>query len=865
VTLKLLLLAAACLPSALLATNRISTADGPWHSTVTWGGSPVPTAADNAMLQSAVTLASGNASIVWLQVGNGTGNTGALTIGGSAEPASLTLTHSAADIGRSNSSNGILTLLPNGSLLSASAVLRLGYTGTGNDAHGLVRVAGGSLLAQGLDIASSQTLSGAADGIGGGGGAGRFLLESGSVTINGILNVGNNSTSVSAAFLGVSGGLLLASELRVGNGSTGVLDLSGGSLDLSGNLALSAFNTSANNIATLDAADGEIRVAGDFLLHGNITGTDSGSLTSGGCAAFASLSGDSQTTVSGALALDSAGAAPVANLTLSGRARLSAASLRLSGNSRLLFQITSPDDTARLDISGPVSASDASAIVIDLSKFAAAAPGNATLQLLRSPLPANATLENSVSLRQAATPLVPAASRVWTTVGSNRVLSASLPHAATAPVPLPQRHRLNPLALRVVTANIRQVSPGDYATGNGWENRKQLCLETLSAQDADLICLQEHRPPQSQYLLPRLPVAYDIFDGDENSRRNPILYASARFEKIRQGGFYLTPTRGNTQFTQTIWIVQDGVPVAQAPDGNTTEYPYPSSGYTTRRATWLLLRDKFTNRLLHVFNIHIDSNTGSTTSTDATYCHNRLGNNLRKQQVQALLDFLNDPASDIDPAIPILLTGDFNSTWLGNPIGLLRSAGWKNTYADAFGYANDSTDPDPGRTYHAFIGPAYLPQPGTKIDFILRKAGLHATAAEVIRDSRDGRYPSDHYFVSAELEYDNPPTPPLRDNDEFLLHALSDNYTVTENGITATIPGDLSHLPKVTLSGGALSLTFTPLRSQYRYEVQRSLDLRTWETLATVPASSSPVTLQSDLPVSTTPKQFLRLKITPIR
>lgn len=111
-----------------------------------------------------------------------------------------------------------------------------------------------------------------------------------------------------------------------------------------------------------------------------------------------------------------------------------------------------------------------------------------------------------------------------------------------------------------------------------------------------------------------------------------------------------------------------------------------------------------------------------------------------------------------------------------------------------------------------------------------------------------------------------PSRPALLTTDHHLAYALSDTYTLDADGAPST-GGDLSHLPKTTVKDGTLSITFTPARPDcYIYEVQQSRDLRTWATLKTLgPAelTGDPVTIKSDDEVTTTPSQFLRLKITP--
>ncbi|MDR1789437.1 MAG: hypothetical protein LBR12_03690 [Opitutaceae bacterium] len=105
-------------------------------------------------------------------------------------------------------------------------------------------------------------------------------------------------------------------------------------------------------------------------------------------------------------------------------------------------------------------------------------------------------------------------------------------------------------------------------------------------------------------------------------------------------------------------------------------------------------------------------------------------------------------------------------------------------------------------------------------------------------------------------------------SDEFLAYALINGPI---NKIPAT-NGTLTHLPSTSLSNGSLSMTFTPARAGFTYEVQRSNDLQTWTTLQSLTgpalptnATAAPVTILSPTSVNETPRQFLRLKITPPR
>ena len=103
------------------------------------------------------------------------------------------------------------------------------------------------------------------------------------------------------------------------------------------------------------------------------------------------------------------------------------------------------------------------------------------------------------------------------------------------------------------------------------------------------------------------------------------------------------------------------------------------------------------------------------------------------------------------PDFPQVLAGDFNAG-AANPVPKLAlDAGWTDTRTAAPGPRDD------GNTTHGFLGLKYTPktEAGRKkgpIDFILTRGPVSTLAWKIVRDSRDGRYPSDHYFVSAKVE-----------------------------------------------------------------------------------------------------------------
>lgn len=228
----------------------------------------------------------------------------------------------------------------------------------------------------------------------------------------------------------------------------------------------------------------------------------------------------------------------------------------------------------------------------------------------------------------------------------------------------------------------------------------------MRAQRADLICLQECQRSNLEHLKLRLP-EFDTFalsnPGPTAHPVNTIFFSRARYELLSAGGFWLSE--------------QPHVAGSKSWD----------SSYS-RLANWIHLKERRSGKELRVWNTHLD----------------HLGQVAREKQAEMIMQ-----ASAVFPkALPQLLTGDFNCDAANPAIKLVQAAGWTDTYVAAHG------PEDPGLTYHGFLGPRFgEPTPGEKrlgkIDWIWCRGAVKVLGAEVIRDSRKGHYPSDHYFVSA--------------------------------------------------------------------------------------------------------------------
>lgn len=260
---------------------------------------------------------------------------------------------------------------------------------------------------------------------------------------------------------------------------------------------------------------------------------------------------------------------------------------------------------------------------------------------------------------------------------------------------------------KILSCNIRVPLAEDDAAGNGWEARKELCLEVIGTQHADVICLQECRAVQLAALRQR----FHDFDAYGLSNPSPaydpanlILFRRDRYELISAGGFWLSET----------------------------PHIAGSSSWDSARdrfVNWVHLRVRDTGQQLRVWATHLD----------------HVGHEARTQGARLL-----NEASDAMPAeLPQILVGDMNAPVTHPAIKTLTAGGWQDTYAKIHG------PEDPGFTFHGFLGPKRAEKlgrkRGVKIDWIFTRGPVAARNAEIIRDGRDGRYPSDHYFISAEV------------------------------------------------------------------------------------------------------------------
>lgn len=258
----------------------------------------------------------------------------------------------------------------------------------------------------------------------------------------------------------------------------------------------------------------------------------------------------------------------------------------------------------------------------------------------------------------------------------------------------------------VMSFNIRYGSAKDGE--NRWDNRKEQVAELIRQQGPDTVGLQEALRYQIDAIRERLPEYGEVGVGREGGTQgeySAILYRTGRFDVAASGTFWLSDT----------------------PD-------VPSNTWGAaciRIATWARLVDKQTGRAFFHFNTHLD----------------HVSQSARQKSVRLIASRI----ASRTPLDPFVLTGDFNAGEDNPAITYLNGAGESAdrtpvAVVDAFRVLHP--DAKEVGTFNGFRGQT----DGAKIDFIFVDASTRVLEASIIRTSENGRYPSDHFPVSATLD-----------------------------------------------------------------------------------------------------------------
>lgn len=270
------------------------------------------------------------------------------------------------------------------------------------------------------------------------------------------------------------------------------------------------------------------------------------------------------------------------------------------------------------------------------------------------------------------------------------------------------------IELELMTFNIRFDNPADGE--NGWAKRRAMVVDVIRDRHADFVGLQEALHTQLVDIGPPAPygqLGVGRSDGREGGEFSAILYRRDRFDVDETGTFWLSPT--------------PEVPGSVGWGNN-----------VTRVCTWAELTERSSRRRFYVFNTHLDHESQSARALGAELIARRIATRPRPEEPVILMGDLN---AGEDNAVVRYLSGKLERASEGASAApaLAMTDTFRAVHPDAVAVG----------TFNSWTGDTA----GPKIDyvFVAPAARVDVLSAEIVHAAREGRYPSDHYPLTARV------------------------------------------------------------------------------------------------------------------
>ena len=259
-------------------------------------------------------------------------------------------------------------------------------------------------------------------------------------------------------------------------------------------------------------------------------------------------------------------------------------------------------------------------------------------------------------------------------------------------------------SIRITTINIRYDTSSDGI--NRWDNRKSLLYKYIKKNKIDIFCLQEVLPNQLKEIKEEFGEYIAVGKGRDlvKGESVPIFFKATKFERINEGTFWLSLN-----------------PDSIGSVGWGAAHP--------RIATWILLKDKRTQRVFMVVNTHLDHKSDQAQN---------MGMQLIKSRINAIMS-----------GVPVVLTGDLNCSAGSIPyqIALHHDPVMLDCYVNA------KKRHGVPYTFHAF-GKSLPVDNRVRYDFVFATESFRVGRIDIAREvAIDGVYMSDHNPVLCDLSY----------------------------------------------------------------------------------------------------------------
>lgn len=254
--------------------------------------------------------------------------------------------------------------------------------------------------------------------------------------------------------------------------------------------------------------------------------------------------------------------------------------------------------------------------------------------------------------------------------------------------------------IKVLSFNVRTC---DDPNGHAIKERGPRDIEILREADADIMGFQEYTPKMAAEIESALTGKYEIFsklraeESGADGESVPILWKKDRFDCLDKGYFWFSDT----------------------PEKESKGWDEIYDCY--RICMWAVLKDKQT----HISFIYINTHFG-------------FGDKGQCDSVRLIKEYAHKIGN-----FPVIITGDFNMTPESLP------------YAEMVKYFDDvnaKTANYKGITFHNYSTVPTEKQ--AHIDYCFVNNKVSPISYKVITKTFDGKFPSDHYPIAAELKID---------------------------------------------------------------------------------------------------------------
>lgn len=251
---------------------------------------------------------------------------------------------------------------------------------------------------------------------------------------------------------------------------------------------------------------------------------------------------------------------------------------------------------------------------------------------------------------------------------------------------------------KIASYNLRMDTERDSI--NAWPNRKEMVNSLIVYHDFDIMGTQEGFIHQLKDItkIPYLDyVGAGRDDGKEAGEHSAIFYNSEKFEVLDKGDFWFSE---NPETPGLGW----------------------DATCCNRICSWAKFKDKAKDHVFYVFNSHFDHQ----------------GVKAREESGKLLVSKIEEIAK----GEKVIITGDFNSTPDTEQIKLLQ-----DSFNDAYKHSEEPPY-GPVGTFNAFKWNSSF---DSRIDYIFVSSDIKVLKYGVLTDSKENRYPSDHYPVIADV------------------------------------------------------------------------------------------------------------------